>query len=94
MSGTMESLRRNINRAGDLQSVVRTMKALAASNIGQYEKAVSSLDDYYRTVELGLSAFFKDSTPDIFLFRTKEAEKSYCDQCGCIWFRSGTGGPI
>jgi F-type H+-transporting ATPase subunit gamma len=32
------------------------MKALAASNVGQYEAAVLSLGDYYRTVELGLVA--------------------------------------
>src|ERR1700691_1165009 len=55
MSGTTESLRRKIDGAGDLQGVVRSMKALAASSIGQYEKAVQSLEDYYRTVELGLS---------------------------------------
>jgi F-type H+-transporting ATPase subunit gamma len=48
-------LRRKIDGAGDLQGVVRSMKALAASSIGQYEKAVQSLDDYYRTVEFGLS---------------------------------------
>ena len=54
MSETLESLRRKINGAGDLESVVRTMKVLAASNILQYEKAVSSLADYYRTVESGL----------------------------------------
>ena len=40
MSETTASLRRKINEAGDLQSVVRTMKAVAASNIGQYEKSV------------------------------------------------------
>jgi F-type H+-transporting ATPase subunit gamma len=55
MSGTMQSLRRKIDGAGDLQGVVGSMKALAASSIGQYEKAVRSLDDYYRAVELGLS---------------------------------------
>ncbi len=60
MSETMESLRAKINRANDLQSVVRTMKALAASNIGQYEKSVSALDDYYRTVELGLGVCFRE----------------------------------
>ncbi len=54
MSDTTASLRRKISSAGDLQSVVRTMKALAASSIGQYEKSVRALDDYYRTVELGL----------------------------------------
>lgn len=55
MSDTTASLRRKIDSAGDLQSVVRTMKALAASSIGQYEKSVLALTDYYRTVELGLS---------------------------------------
>ncbi len=55
MSGTLHSLRRKIDGADDLNGVVRAMKALAASSIGQYERAVKSLDDYYRTVELGLS---------------------------------------
>ncbi|MCM3901145.1 MAG: F0F1 ATP synthase subunit gamma [Pyrinomonadaceae bacterium] len=59
MSDTTTSLRRKISSAGDLQSVVRTMKALAASNIGQYEQSVRALADYYRTVELGLSICFR-----------------------------------
>ena len=59
MSDTTASLRRKIATAGDLQSVVRTMKALAASSIGQYEKSVRALADYYRTVELGLGACFR-----------------------------------
>jgi F-type H+-transporting ATPase subunit gamma len=63
MSDTTESLRRKISSAGDLQSVVRTMKALAASSIGQYEKSVRALADYYRTVELGLGACFRENGP-------------------------------
>jgi F-type H+-transporting ATPase subunit gamma len=63
MSDTTASLRRKIRSAGDLQSVVRTMKALAASSIGQYEKSVRALADYYRTVELGLGACFRESEP-------------------------------
>ncbi len=63
MSDTSESLRRNIKNAEDLQSVVRTMKALAASSIGQYETSVRALADYYRTVELGLGACFRESRP-------------------------------
>ena len=59
MSDTVASLRRKIASAGELESVVRTMKAMAASSIGQYENAVRSLDDYYRTVQLGLSACFR-----------------------------------
>ena len=63
MSDTTASLRRKISSAGDLQSVVRTMKALAASSIGQYEKSVAALGDYYRTVELGLGACFRENPP-------------------------------
>ena len=59
MSDTTASLQRKIKSAGDLQSVVRTMKAMAASNIGQYERAVLALGDYYRSVELGLSICFR-----------------------------------
>jgi F-type H+-transporting ATPase subunit gamma len=55
VSDTAEGLRRKLTSAGELQSVVRTMKALAASNVGQYEKSVRALADYYRTIELGLS---------------------------------------
>ncbi len=60
MSDTAASLRRKISSAGDLQSVVRTMKALAASSISQYEQSVHALGDYYRTVELGLSLCFRE----------------------------------
>ncbi len=59
MSDTSASLRRKISSAGDLQSVVRTMKTLAASSIGEYEKSVIALADYWRTVELGLSVCFR-----------------------------------
>lgn len=59
MTDTAASLRRKIASAGDLESVVRTMKAMAASSIGQYENAVRALDDYYRTVQLGLAASFR-----------------------------------
>jgi F-type H+-transporting ATPase subunit gamma len=63
MSDTTASLLRKISSAGDLQSVVRTMKALAASSVGQYEKSVQALGDYYRTVELGLGACLRESEP-------------------------------
>jgi F-type H+-transporting ATPase subunit gamma len=65
MSDTTTSLRRKIDSAGDLRSVVRTMKALAASNIGQYEKSVRALADYYRSVELGLSICFRKHAPAV-----------------------------
>lgn len=61
MSDTTASLRRKIAGAGDLQSVVRTMKAVAASSIGQYQQSVRALADYYRTVEMGLGACFREN---------------------------------
>lgn len=59
MSETIASLSQKIESATDLQGVVRSMKALAASSIGQYEKSVIALADYYRTVELGLGVSFR-----------------------------------
>jgi F-type H+-transporting ATPase subunit gamma len=61
VSQTTATLQRKIKSAGDLQSVVRTMKALAASNIGQYEQAVRALGDYHRGVEMGLSICLRQS---------------------------------
>jgi F-type H+-transporting ATPase subunit gamma len=63
MSDSTAALRRKINSAGDLQSVVRSMKALAAASIGQYENSVRALADYYRTVELGLGVCFRKIEP-------------------------------
>ncbi len=63
MSDSTASLQRKIGGAEDLQSVVRTMKAVAASSIGQYEQSVRALTDYYRTVELGLAVCFRQSGP-------------------------------
>lgn len=60
MSETTESLRHKIEGAGELESVVRTMKALAASSIGQYERSVLALGDYYRTIELGLAVSLRE----------------------------------
>ncbi len=64
MSDTLASLRRKISGAGDLKSVVRSMKALAASSIGQYEKSVLALADYERTVELGLAVCLRNREAD------------------------------
>lgn len=65
MSDTAASLRRKIAGAGDLQSVVRTMKALAAANIGQYEQSARALAGYYRCIELGLGVCFRHGNPAV-----------------------------
>ena len=50
----IDSLQRQITTAKELQSVVKTMKVLAAASIRQYERAVESLAEYNRTIEMGL----------------------------------------
>jgi F-type H+-transporting ATPase subunit gamma len=54
---TLEDLNRKLEGAKDIKSVVKAMKAMAASNITQYESAVASLGDYYHTVTLGIKAY-------------------------------------
>jgi F-type H+-transporting ATPase subunit gamma len=63
VSDATVNLRRQIATAGDLQSVVRTMKGVAAASIGQYERAVRALADYNRSVELGLGACIRERGP-------------------------------
>lgn len=58
MKETLESLQHKIGRARELAGVVRTMKALSAAAINQYEQSVQSLSDYYRIVEMGLYLCF------------------------------------
>jgi hypothetical protein len=94
MSDTTASLRRKIGSAGDLQSVVRTMKALAASSIGQYEKSVRALGDYYRTVELGLGACFRAGESAANHDGTKRTSRCGGDRRGRLRFRPGTGRPV
>jgi F-type H+-transporting ATPase subunit gamma len=56
-----ESLQRRIKTLAELQTIVRTMKALSAVSIRQYDAAVTSLAQYYRTVELGLQVVMRDT---------------------------------
>ena len=88
MSGTIEGLTRKISGAGDLEGVVRSMKALAASSIGQYQKAVHSLDDYAATVELALTACLRQAGP---AYETAEAGSQKKQGIGAIVFGSDQG---
>jgi F-type H+-transporting ATPase subunit gamma len=51
---TLSKLRQQISSAEDLQSIVRSMKAMAAASIWQFEQAVATLEAYEHTIELGL----------------------------------------
>jgi F-type H+-transporting ATPase subunit gamma len=63
MAASTSALRRQISSAGELESVVRTMKASAAAAIGQYEKSVAALADYAAMVELGLGLCLRTVDP-------------------------------
>ena len=83
---TTESLKRRIKSAGDLLSVVKTMKALAAVSIRQYQKAVESLEDYNRTVEMGLQIVLKER-----MGAMMQSKKAVFKRMGAIIFGSDQG---
>jgi len=60
----LETIRRKIESAKDLHSVVKTMKTLAAVNIHAYEKAVDAINFYHQNIEAGLQIVLKEN-PEI-----------------------------
>jgi F-type H+-transporting ATPase subunit gamma len=61
---TSESLRRQIDVARELSSVVTTMKSLAALELREHEQAVSALGESVRVLRLGFQAVFRGH-PDL-----------------------------
>jgi len=57
---TLQTLQRKIDSAKDLHSLVKTMKALAAVSLRQYEKAVVSLSEYHKTIEMGFQIMMRN----------------------------------
>ena len=57
----LDRLQRHIKTAEDLQTIVKTMKSLAAVNIHQYENAVASLTEHSRALALGLQILMRHS---------------------------------
>ncbi|MEO8935914.1 MAG: F0F1 ATP synthase subunit gamma [Burkholderiaceae bacterium] len=90
MSDGLAALRRKITDAGDLHAVVRTMKALAASSIGDYERSVRALADYDRTVSLGLGECFRQARPDP-AAAPERPQAGASDPIGAIVFGSDQG---
>lgn len=56
MSEGLQAFQHQIEGAQKVESIVKTMKALAASQIHVYEEALRSLELYKKTVDLGLVA--------------------------------------
>jgi F-type H+-transporting ATPase subunit gamma len=85
---TLEALRRKIEGAEDMHSIVRTMKSLAAVHIREYESAVEAMDEYVRTVELGLRVALGASTGGSLLLAS---DKDDSEEAGFVVFGSGHG---
>lgn len=57
---TVDELRRQIANTRDMQSVVATMKTLAAANVRRYEAAADAMAAYNRTVEMSFHVLLRD----------------------------------
>lgn len=72
---SLELLKKKVQTAEDLLSVVKTMKSLAAVSIRQYERAVESLEKYRDVVEKGWHVLLNQSGP---LQRKSKAAETVC----------------
>ncbi|MFZ7111004.1 MAG: F0F1 ATP synthase subunit gamma [Desulfatiglandales bacterium] len=88
---TIEALKRRIQSTEDLQSVVKTMKAMAAVKIRQFQKAAEALENYNETVEAALQAALRDR-PGL----VTNARRGPEDRIGAIVFGTDQGmcGPL
>lgn len=59
---TLESLRQHIAATEDLQSLIRSMKSLAAANVHHLEALENSINAFRHTVDLGFQALFQIHT--------------------------------
>ena len=83
---TLEALQRDMATTADLQSIVRTMKVLAAVSIRQYERAQESLQHYTRTVEMGLQVVLQNQSVS-----AGSVQKQVSSSVGAITFGSDHG---
>lgn len=82
---TLAHLQQKLSGAEDLKSVVRTMKAMAASNIGQYELAVRSLGEYTRTIALGILAYFRQQPTGAVTQQAIPPKKEDATHCAIVF---------
>lgn len=83
---TLETLKHRIDTVHDLHAVVRTMKVLAAVSTRQYEGVLRALNEYHRTIELGLKVVLRDRVPEHALPRHEPPEA-----LGAVLFGSDFG---
>jgi len=86
MTQTLEALQSRRQTVRELQSVVKTMKVMAAVNIHQFEQAVESLKEYTNTIELGLEISLRHRPEEIQI-----AKRVLSGPLGAIVFGSDQG---
>lgn len=82
---SIDALQRQIATVKKLQSVVKTMKVLAAVSIRQYEQAVESLAEYTRMIEMGLQVVLREQYIEL------SPQITTTPQIGAIIFGSDQG---
>ncbi len=82
----LETLKRKIESARELKSLVKTMKALAAVSIREYGLAEESLIEYNRTIEMGLEIVMRSRQREI--VTSKDFKKN---RLGAVIFGSEQG---
>jgi F-type H+-transporting ATPase subunit gamma len=87
---SLESLKKQLQTAEDLRSVVKTMKALAAVSIQQYEKATRSLKVYQRTLDMAMQVLLQNLSAEEKLQFHKLTNPA-ADRLGLIVFGSDHG---
>ncbi len=83
----LERLKRKIKNAGDLRTIVGIMKTISASNIHEYEQAVQSLQEYNRTIEMGLQIMMMHKPAELLAAREPEKKRLL----GAVIFGSDQG---
>lgn len=81
-----QELRQQLESTEQVQTVVKTMKALAAASIHSYREAVASLGGYTETIERGLQVALTSRPPDIVRAAARPSEG-----LGVILFGSDQG---
>lgn len=88
---TLEDLRRRISNAGDMKSVVSTMKMLAAVNIRQYESAAEATGEFNETIELALQILLREKEIPSSNSHVTSHEKKRQSAIGLVVFGSDQG---
>lgn len=71
----IDIVERKIKTAKDLQSIVKTMKGLAAVSISQYEHAADSISSYFETIEKGMHVILHKQPQLASYFQTQKPKK-------------------